>query len=92
MVRRFSFAGLRSIANTLKDPIFFLHHAQIDRIWWKWQQYDLPRRQNMYTGSFKPRSEEQASLDDIVSIGGLAPDVKVSEIVDVRSDIFCYTY
>ena len=85
-------AGLRSIANTLKDPIFFLHHAQIDRIWWKWQQYGPPRRHNMYTGSFKPRSKEQASLDDIVSIRGLAPDVKVSDIVDVRSGIFCYTY
>jgi tyrosinase len=20
------------------DPIFFLHHANVDRIWWKWQQ------------------------------------------------------
>jgi tyrosinase len=20
------------------DPVFFLHHANVDRIWWKWQQ------------------------------------------------------
>ncbi|KAG9193566.1 tyrosinase [Alternaria panax] len=74
------------------DPIFFLHHGQIDRIWWRWQQHDLQRRQYLYTGSFKPRSEKQASLDDIVSVGGLAPDVKASELMNVRSGIFCYTY
>jgi hypothetical protein len=46
----------------------------------------------MYMGSIKPRSKQQASLDDIISIGGLAPDIKVSELMDVRSGIFCYTY
>lgn len=46
----------------------------------------------MYTGSLKPKSEERASLDDMISLGGLAPDVKVSEIMDIRSGIFCYTY
>lgn len=81
-----------SFANTLVDPIFFLHHGQIDRIWWRWQQHDLQRRQYRYTGSFKPRSKEQASVDDIVSIGGLAPDIQASELLNVRSGIFCYTY
>ncbi|KAI5364411.1 hypothetical protein J4E82_011478 [Alternaria postmessia] len=74
------------------DPIFFLHHGQIDRIWWRWQQHDLQRRQYRYTGSFKPRSKEQASVDDIVSIGGLVPDIQASELLNVRSGIFCYTY
>ncbi|KAI5361051.1 Putative tyrosinase copper-binding domain, di-copper centre-containing domain superfamily [Septoria linicola] len=26
------------------DPIFFLHHANIDRMWWQWQLAGLPRR------------------------------------------------
>jgi tyrosinase len=25
-------------ATSPNDPIFFLHHANIDRIWWNWQQ------------------------------------------------------
>jgi len=28
------------------DPYFFLHHAQIDRVWWIWQNQDLKTRQN----------------------------------------------
>jgi len=27
------------------DPAFFLHHSQIDRVFWIWQLLDLPNRQ-----------------------------------------------
>ncbi|KAL4757816.1 tyrosinase family protein [Aspergillus foveolatus] len=26
------------------DPLFYLHHAYLDRLWWRWQQADLPGR------------------------------------------------
>lgn len=26
------------------DPLFFLHHCDLDRVLWNWQQKDLPRR------------------------------------------------
>lgn len=26
------------------DPIFYLHHTWLDKIWWEWQAMDLPRR------------------------------------------------
>lgn len=26
------------------DPIFYLHHTNLDRIWWNWQKLDLPKR------------------------------------------------
>lgn len=26
------------------DPIFFLHHAYLDRVWWQWQEKDLEAR------------------------------------------------
>ncbi|KAK3368749.1 hypothetical protein B0H63DRAFT_535229 [Podospora didyma] len=26
------------------DPLFFLHHAWLDRLWWLWQSQDLPTR------------------------------------------------
>jgi tyrosinase len=30
--------GDMTAATSPNDPIFFLHHANIDRIWWNWQQ------------------------------------------------------
>lgn len=32
------------------DPAFWLHHANIDRIWWIWQNQDLATRQNAIAG------------------------------------------
>lgn len=33
------------------DPSFFLHHAQVDRMWAIWQSLDQPVRQNQLLGS-----------------------------------------
>jgi tyrosinase len=32
-------------ATSPNDPVFWLHHANIDLIWWKWQTATTPRRQ-----------------------------------------------
>jgi tyrosinase len=72
-------------SNSTVDPVFFILHAQIDRIWWRWQQYDLPRQENQYKGKYAPMSEQQANIDDMMFIGGLAPDVKVSELMNIPS-------
>lgn len=26
------------------DPIFYLHHSWLDKVWWDWQALDLPAR------------------------------------------------
>jgi tyrosinase len=33
------------------DPAFFLHHSQIDRTWWIWQNQNLANRQNAIAGT-----------------------------------------
>jgi hypothetical protein len=35
------------------EPVFWLHHGQLDRHWWMWQNYiekDLKARTSMYEG------------------------------------------
>ena len=46
---------------TNTDPIFYLHHAQLDRLWWIWQQ-DKLERAHEYGGVDKRLHE--ASLED----------------------------
>lgn len=36
------------------DPIFYLHHTNLDRIWWQWQQADLPGRLEQMGGRNVP--------------------------------------
>ncbi|KAK6858933.1 hypothetical protein PG995_004786 [Apiospora arundinis] len=76
------------------DPIFFLHHTQIDRIWWLWQQ-DKPEHLQNYSGR-KTQTESEdtmsSSLEDIMPFLGLADDLKLAEVMTTQSSILCYEY
>lgn len=39
------------------DPASFLHHAYLDRVWWRWQQKDLPTRLYDIGGDSIPDSQ-----------------------------------
>jgi tyrosinase len=45
-----------NVALSPGDPIFFLHHAYIDKIWWEWQELDLEARLVDMSGTNQPRS------------------------------------
>ena len=32
------------------DPLFYLHHTYLDKLWWTWQQSDLPTRLSDISG------------------------------------------
>ncbi|KAH8596220.1 hypothetical protein B0O99DRAFT_571195 [Bisporella sp. PMI_857] len=74
------------------DPIFFLHHSQLDRLWWKWQKQNPVIRLSEYTGKSRNGSVEMAAMSDILPMGGLAPDMTVSTVMDTESEFLCYTY
>jgi tyrosinase len=75
----------------IADPIFFLHHGQLDRIWWAWQRKSKDHRK-AYTGPSSSISNATASLDDIIPVKGLARDARVSEIMDTEAGVLCYQY
>jgi tyrosinase len=75
------------------DPIFFLHHTQVDRLWWLWQQEDS-NRILAYEGlrNLPDGSQTEATLDDPLPMGSLAPASTVREYMDASSPNLCYTY
>lgn len=85
-------ALLKDSTNFCVDPVFSSHHTQLDRLWWTWQQTDMRNHKWQYRGLAAHNSTEKASLTDIIPMGGLAPDIKVSEIIDTESDLLCYIY
>lgn len=72
------------------DPIFYLHHAQLDRLWFLWQRKDAGHRQREYTG--RTDTSNAASLEDLLVLGGLAPDITVSQVMDTEGAELCYRY
>ncbi|KAF2161255.1 hypothetical protein M409DRAFT_59258 [Zasmidium cellare ATCC 36951] len=73
------------------EPLFFLHHGQLDRMWWIWQQKSAKNRQ-AYSGPASSRSNATASLTDVLPLRGLARDPLVEEIIDTEKGLLCYKY
>ncbi|KAG9254535.1 uncharacterized protein F5Z01DRAFT_109692 [Emericellopsis atlantica] len=79
-------------ATSPNEPLFFLHHANVDRAWAKWQGRNATRLAD-YTG-FQDRSHTiPASLNNTMPVMELA-DTKpvVKDYMDIRAGPLCYTY
>ncbi|KAK4153158.1 hypothetical protein C8A00DRAFT_43885 [Chaetomidium leptoderma] len=80
------------------DPMFWLHHTMIDRVWWIWQMQDLEKRLTQVSmtrtmNNFPPSAN--GTLDDLSGLGVLAEDVKVRELMSTMGGLggkFCYVY
>jgi tyrosinase len=81
------------------DPLFFLHHGEIDRVYWTWQNHGLPERLNAVAGtitSFNQPPSRNGTLDDIVDLGNLAgPKPTLRDLMSTTGGLrgyFCYVY
>lgn len=74
------------------DPIWFLHHSQLDRLWWRWQQTDRQQRLWEYSGKANNDTDAAASLRDVLDYGSFVPGIRVEQVMDTASDLLCYRY
>ena len=80
------------LINKSIDPVFFLHHTQLDRLWWMWQQRDPTKREVEYLGKFDEDLPGDLSLSDTLDVGDLAQKAQVSDVISTRTDLLCYHY
>jgi len=77
------------------DPAFFLHHAQIDRTWWMWQNQDIANRQNAISGTLTLNNSppsRNGTLNDLVNLGVNAADIPIADLMSTVAGPFCYIY
>ncbi|KAF8610463.1 Di-copper centre-containing protein [Ceratobasidium sp. AG-I] len=93
-------AGDMAAAFSPDDPLFFLHHMNVDRIWALWQAKDSARLQDYHGNTIQGQDANDdsrwpvASLDDTISLAGIQglPDIKVRDVMDTKSGALCYVY
>lgn len=79
------------------DPLFYLHHGMVDRIWTVWQNLDIFRRQTIIRGTATlgcydgPECPEM-TLEDKLPFGFVAADIIFGDVMDTFSGPFCYRY
>ncbi|CAE6454945.1 hypothetical protein ACGC1H_004586 [Rhizoctonia solani] len=81
------------------DPLFFLHHNNIDRLWALWQGRNETRLRDYAGNTVQGQLQTDgsrwplASLDDMIDIGmkGFSP-IKVRDLMDTQGPTLCYKY
>jgi tyrosinase len=79
------------------DPAFYLHHAQIDRVYWIWQMMDFQNRQGVHGTNtmlnFPPSAN--TTVEDTVNVGHLAGPAKIKNLMSTTGaggSPLCYIY
>jgi tyrosinase len=80
---------------SINDPLFFLHHAQLDKIWWEWQN----KSNNLWTIGGPQYPNGDGTIDYYWPLNMspfTAPDIMIGNVIDTLnrdgSGILCYTY
>ncbi|KAK3305190.1 uncharacterized protein B0T15DRAFT_555122 [Chaetomium strumarium] len=77
------------------DPAFWLHHAQLDRVWTMWQGQNLTKRTYQVWGTMTAANvpaSPNVTLDTMVEFGILDSPKPIRELVSPVGGKYCYIY
>lgn len=74
------------------DPLFYLHHGNLDRIWWDWQQAEPSRLYEMTGRTTTIPPFHNATRDYPLVMDSLGQTVPIRDVMDIHSEPNCYTY
>lgn len=96
---------LGDMANTWSstgDPIFWVHHCAIDRLWDIWQRKDWESRRSDIGGPdtqwaypynyFGEKPYTNVTLDFAMNFGDIGGMVNIGEVMDVQDSPLCLEY
>ena len=80
--------------NSPGDPLFYLHHGNLDYVLWQWQQKDLRTRLNQVGGPILPfdYSGPNVTLDFEINMGEIHGPATLHDLLDTKGGTLCYTY
>ncbi|PGH15885.1 hypothetical protein AJ80_05417 [Polytolypa hystricis UAMH7299] len=92
-----TFGEMGDLYASPSDPIFYMHHTNLDRVWWSWQSRDLQNRLTDISGpqmlmDYENLQAGNVTLDFKMSVGLNAEDVTVRDTMDIRGGYLCYDY
>jgi tyrosinase len=86
------------------DPLFFFHHAMLDKIWYDWQNLDPLNAQSYFGGSVESIDTLAAydlnptgvgpylDLSSVIPVDGLDGVYTVGDMLSTTSGALCYKY
>lgn len=95
------YSDMSDIGHSPNDPVFFLHHANLDRIWAAWQSHDPA---NMFAvgggltqdlvnyDEFPAGAPPFVGADEQLRFSGLTTEPTLGEVLRTKGDLLCYEY
>jgi hypothetical protein len=79
---------------SLTEPLFDLHHAQVDHVYWQWQQKNPATRLHEVGGKTirNDATSPNVTADFKVNLGAIAPSIPIRDLLDTEGGVLCYTY
>lgn len=80
-----------------EDPVFFLHHGMLDRLWTKWQDIDPSTRRYQYNGTSTFQNPvgvtPEADNSTVMDFGVLDESVvTLGDVANPLASPYCYIY
>ncbi|KAJ3071744.1 hypothetical protein HDU98_004875 [Podochytrium sp. JEL0797] len=77
------------------DPLFYLHHVFVDKVWWRWQQ-SCPSYLTDYEGTLASSADPTSDGVDNIAYATLNLDSwswwTVGDVLNPQGGVLCYTY
>ncbi|KAI0017635.1 Di-copper centre-containing protein [Xylariomycetidae sp. FL0641] len=74
------------------DPVFFLHHSMLDRVYWIWQALHPFQAKDIAGTRSILGTGPDALKSDVQDLGTLAEPKTISQLIDTLEGPFCYVY
>jgi len=74
------------------DPLFYLHHTNLDRHWWLWQQMDPEKRTYAISGPTSVNGTDTVTLDFVMDFPALGANVTIRDVMDSTKEHGCFVY
>jgi len=75
------------------DPLFYLHHANLDRVWAIWQDIDLKTRVTDISGYTSVwELFVNVTLDYQLNYSTLGPLTRIRDVMYTKGSTLCYEY
>ncbi|KAJ6461251.1 Di-copper centre-containing protein [Mycena vitilis] len=86
------------------EPLFWMHHAMVDKMWYDWQNADPSNTKAFYGGSvqalenatyyasFPNGAAPFYNVNDTMPSDGLFPEPTISDVLSTTEGMLCYIY
>ena len=69
-----------------------MHHTNLDRIWWRWQETHPERLYEISGPESITPPYGNVTLDYLLQMSSVGPTIPLRDVMDIRKEPSCYTY